>query len=249
MVRTSGLSITHAELHVAEQRDLALDLVGQGALGAADQQVGLDSDLHQLAHRVLRRLGLEFAGGGDVRDEGEVHEQGVLASHVVAELPDCLEERQRLDVADRAADLDDHDVVLGRDAAHRRLDLVGDVRDHLHRGAQILAAPLLGDDVEVDAARGDVVRLRQRPVDEPLVVAEVEVGLGAVVGDEHLAVLEGRHRAGIDVDVRVELHHGNAQSAFHEQAAERRGRDALAERRDHASGDENEFRRVLACVR
>ena len=36
---------------------------------------------------------------------------------------------------------------------------------------------------------------------EALVVAEVEVGLGAVVGDEDLAVLERAHRARIDVDV------------------------------------------------
>jgi hypothetical protein len=36
-------------------------------------------------------------------------------------------------------------------------------------------------------------------------VAEVEVSLGAVVGDENLAVLVGRHRARIDVEIRIEL--------------------------------------------
>ncbi len=49
-------------------------------------------------------------------------------------------------------------------------------------------------------------------VDEALVVAEVEVGLALVVGDEHLAVLEGVHRAGVDVDVRVELLHRDPQA-------------------------------------
>ena len=34
----------------------------------------------------------------------------VLAADVLAELADGLEERQALDVADRAADLDEHDV-------------------------------------------------------------------------------------------------------------------------------------------
>ena len=54
---------------------------------------------------------------------------------------------------DGAADLDDGDVdALGR-VAHARFDLVGDVRDDLHRGAEVLAAPLLGDDRLVDAAR------------------------------------------------------------------------------------------------
>ena len=37
------------------------------------------------------------------------------------------------------------------------LDGVGDVRDHLDGGAEIVAAPLLGEDVLVDAAGGDVV--------------------------------------------------------------------------------------------
>ena len=40
----------------------------------------------------------------------DVQEEHVVAAHVVPDLADGLEERQRLDVADRAADLGDHDV-------------------------------------------------------------------------------------------------------------------------------------------
>jgi hypothetical protein len=43
-------------------------------------------------------------------------------------------------------------------------------------------------------------------------VAEVEVGLAAVVGDEDLAVLERVHRARVDVDVRVELLHRDPEA-------------------------------------
>ena len=39
------------------------------------------------------------------------------------------------------------------------LDGVGDVRDHLHGAAEVVAAPLLGEDLLVDAAGGDVVGL------------------------------------------------------------------------------------------
>ena len=39
---------------------------------------------------------------------------------------------------------------------------VGDVRDHLHRGAEIVAAPLLGDHLGIDAPGGGVVGLRAR---------------------------------------------------------------------------------------
>ena len=113
------------------------------------------------------------------------------------------------------------------------------MRNHLNRRAEVLAAPLLGDDVQVDATGGDVVRLRERPVDEPLVVAEIEIGLGAIVGHEHFAVLERRHRSRIDVEVRVELHDRHAHSALDEKSPDRRGGNSLPERRDDSAGDED----------
>ena len=70
----------------------------------------------------------------------------VVAADVVAELPDRLEERQDLDVADGAADLGDHDVdVVGGEALDAPLDLVGDVRDDLHGLAEVVAAALGGE--------------------------------------------------------------------------------------------------------
>ena len=63
---------------------------------------------------------------------------------------------------------------------------------------------------------------------EALVVAQVEVGLRAVVGDKDFAVLEGRHGAGIDVEVGVELHQVDAQAAALKQAADGSGRQTLA---------------------
>ena len=68
----------------------------------------------------------------------------------------------------------------------------------------------------------------ERDVDEALVVPEVEVGLAAVVGDEHLAVLEGVHRARVDVDVRVELLHRDPEAPGLQQPPERGGGEALA---------------------
>ena len=72
---------------------------------------------------------------------------------------------------------------------------------------EILAAPLLVDDRLVDLPGRVVAVAVRRAVGEALVVAEVEVGLGAVVEDVDLAVLVRAHRARIDVDVRVELLH------------------------------------------
>ena len=66
------------------------------------------------------------------------------AADVDRELADRLEERQRLDVADGAADLGDDDVdVAGLgDQLDALLDLVGDVRDDLHGRAEVVAAAL-----------------------------------------------------------------------------------------------------------
>ena len=87
-----------------------------------------------------------------------MHEGAIVAALFVAHLADGFQKRQRLDVADRAADLHDHHIHVGRHFTHGGFDLVGDVRDHLHGLAQIIAAPLAGDDLLVDAARGEVIR-------------------------------------------------------------------------------------------
>jgi hypothetical protein len=182
----------------------------------------VDADAAQLVDRVLRRLRLQLAGGIDERDIRDVQVEHILLSDLTPELTDRLEERERLDVADRSADLADDDVGVGRlgDPADPLLDLVRDVRDHLHRRAEVLALPLLAEHRVPDRARG-VVRVPGKVlVDEALVVPDVEIGLGAVLGDEHLAVLERAHRPRVDVDVRVELLDLDLEPACLEQSPE-----------------------------
>ena len=121
------------------------------------------------------------------------------------QLADRLDERQAFDVADRAADLANHEVDVVGLVDREFLDRVGDVGDYLDGRAEIVAAPLAGDDVAVDAAGGDIVRLARGDAGEALVMAEVEVALRPVVGDVDLAVLIGRHGSRIDVEIGVEL--------------------------------------------
>ena len=130
--------------HIAEQAELAPLLLGDRAVGAAQQDVGLDADRAQLLDRVLGRLGLELARAGDEGQQREVDVDRVVARQIVAELADRLEERQALDVADRAADLAQDEIIAFVALADEILDGVGDVRHHLDGGAEIVAAPLLG---------------------------------------------------------------------------------------------------------
>ena len=198
------------DVDVAHQRDLALHRLRDLPVGPADDGVGLDADLPQRRHRVLGRLGLQLAARTDVGHQRDVQEEHVLPADVVAHLPGGLQERQRLDVADRAADLVDDDVDVGpAHPDHQVLDLVGDVRDDLHGVAQVVPAPLLGDHRRIDLAGGDVGVRGEVHVEEALVVPDVQIGLRAVLGDEDLAVLERVHGAGIHVQVRVQLLHGD----------------------------------------
>src|SRR5690606_27886268 len=230
------------DVDVAHQRDLVAVARADRPVAAQHEGVGLDAHLAQGGHRVLGRLGLLLAGGTHERHERDVDEEDVAAAQLMAQLPRRFEEGLRLDVADRAADLGDDHVgagFLGRLQAHAALDLVGDVRDDLHRVAEVFAPPLARDHLRVDLAGGDVGRLRQVDVEETLIVTDVEIGLGAVVGDEDLTVLERVHRAGVDVQIRVELLHHDAQTACGQQIPQTGRRQALPQRRNDTAGHED----------
>ena len=226
-------------VHVAEEGDLGLDLLREEAVGAAQDDVRRDADRAQLLHRVLHRLGLELTGRRQIGHQCDVDEAAVLAPHLGPHLADGLEEGQRLDVAHGPADLGDQHVDALGGRVDARLDLVGHVRNHLDRTAQVVAPALLAEHRVVDPARGHVVELPHLGVAEALVVAQVEVRLGAVVGDVDLPVLEGIHRAGVDVQVGVQLEKGDAQPARLEQRPDRCRRQSLPQRGEHPPGDED----------
>ncbi|MPL84476.1 hypothetical protein SDC9_30441 [bioreactor metagenome] len=216
--------------NVAKERDLRPLLVRDRVFGPAHQHVGLDPDRAQLLHRVLRGLRLQLARGGKIGQQRQVHEDALAARAVLGELPDRLEEGQALDVADRATDLAQHEIDFLVADGDEILDLVRHVRDHLDRLAEIGALALLLEHVRVDPPRGHGIGLARAHPGEALVMAEVEVGLGAVIGDEDLAMLEGRHRARIDVEIGVELAQPHREAARLQQRAQCRGGKALAER-------------------
>ena len=193
---------------------------------------------------MLRRLSLQLARSGHVGDQRQVHERRIAVAERIAQLAHRLDEGQRLDIAHRAAQFGDDDVVdlLLRQQLNAPLDLVGDMGDDLHGLAQVIAAALLFDDAFIDFARGDVVGLRGGDRRKALVVPQIEVGLRTVFGDVALAVLVGVERPGIDVDVRVELLNGHRIAARLQQAGDRCRDDAFAQRRSHAAGNKDVLR-------
>src|SRR5581483_11947734 len=213
---------------------------------AAYNRVRRYADSAQLPYGVLRRLGFQLVRGPEVRYERQMDVHDVLVTRVVAHLADRLEKWQRLDVADGSADLHDADVGMARlrNVFDVRFDLVGDVGDHLDRRPQIVAPAFLFDDRIVDLSGRDVIRALQILVDETFVVTEIQIGLGAVLGNEYLPVLVRIHGTRVDVDVRVEFLDRHADAACFEEPSERCGRDAFSERTHDAAGEEYVLRHL-----
>src|SRR5690606_13112221 len=163
-----------------------------------------------------------------------------------AHLARGLKEGQGFDVAHRTADFHDGDVGFAiparlGPARHEILDFIGDVRDYLHRLAQVVAAALFAQHGFVDLAGGEVVDLAHARRNETLVVTEIQVCFRAVLGDEDLAMLEGAHGAGVDVDVGIELQQGDAQPPGFQDGGKRSSCNALTQGGHDASRDKYIF--------
>src|SRR5436305_1773076 len=78
----------------------------------------------------------------DPRHQRDMHKQRILTAKLMAQLADRFQKRQRFNVAYSSPDLDDCDIHISGHFPGRALDLVRDMRDHLHRLAKIIAAPL-----------------------------------------------------------------------------------------------------------
>ena len=113
------------------------------------------------------------------------------------------------------------------------------MRDDLHRLAEIFAAPLLVEHVPIDLSGREVRVFVQILVDEALIVTEIEIGLGTVLGDVYLAVLVRAHRAGVHINIGIELLRRNLQAARLEQTAERGRCNAFAESGNNAACNKN----------
>ena len=71
-------------------------------------------------------------------------------------------------------------------------------------------------------------------------MAKVEVGFGPVIRHIDFAMLIRRHRAWIDVEIRVELPDADAVATRLQKGSKRCCHKTFAKRGDHATGDKNE---------
>src|SRR5262249_13256665 len=197
------------------------------AIAAAKQNVRLNSNAEHFLDRVLRWLGFLLTGCGDVGNQRDVDEKSILRSEFEAHLANRFQKRQRFDVADRTTNFNNDDVHVVGDFLDDVFDFVGNVRNHLHGLSEVIDAALFGNDRFVNSAGSPVIIAAQLRVREAFVVAEVQVGFGAVFGYKHFAVLERAHGAGIHVQVRIAFLKSDFETATFEETTDGGGCYAL----------------------
>jgi len=217
--------------HITEVGNLTLQLIRNGCFAAADDDIRLDTPAAQFCDRVLGGLRFLFARWSDKRNQGDMDVANVLTANIETELPDCFKEREDLDIADSATNLGDDDIdIVGSKPGNPSLDFVSDVRDYLNCLAEIIPTSLSGNDSLVDGASCGIRVAAQRFINEPFVMSEIEVGLAPIISDEYLTMFERVHGAGIDIEIRVEFLHRDAQPTTLEKTTQRGGRNPLAQR-------------------
>ena len=211
-------------------------------MGAPHQDVRLDAQGQQLFHGVLGGFGFQLPGAGNLDNEGHMDEHHIPQGTLRAHLADGLQEGLGLDVPHGAADLADHHVhVLAGHGVDAFLDLACDVGNDLNRGPQVISSALPVQHGPVDLAGGDGAAAGEVLVHKPLVVAQVQIRLRAVLGDKDLPVLVRAHGAGVHIDIRIEFLVPHPEAPLLQKPSQGRRADALAQARYHAAGDKYKF--------
>ncbi len=191
----------------------------------------MNTFLAQHPHTVLGRFCFQFFGRAQVRDQGEVYYHAIFFGQFPLQLANSFNKGQAFDIAHGTADFgDDNVVAILTEQQHAALDFVGDMRYHLHGFTEISAFALFVYNGLVYAPSGNVVGLRSENAEEALIVAEVEVGFGAIFRYITFAVLIGIERAGIHIDIGVEFLDRDFEAPRLQEFSQRSCNNAFTER-------------------
>ena len=156
-----------------------------------------------------------------------MHKHRTVRTHFNFQLTNCFQEWLGLNITHGATDLNQCHIAAFSTGNHAVFDLIGDVRNNLNRTTQIVTATLFTQYVLVNTTGRKVVTLSHLGTNETLVVTEVKVSLCAVFRHKNFTVLERAHCARINVDIRIQLQHGNFQTTGLKNSGQRCGGNAF----------------------
>ncbi len=191
--------------HITEQRQLATFGSWNLTIRTHQKNIRRNTNRTQFLDRMLRWLRLEFARSRNVRHQCEMDIDRAVAWQFITELTNGFKERHGFDIANRTADFAQDEVIIIIAFKDKVFDFISDVWNDLNCRAEIIATAFFFDDITVNATGGDIVPLICRTTGEPLVMAQIKVCFSTIVSDEHLTMLVRRHRARVDIEIRVEF--------------------------------------------
>lgn len=114
---------------------------------------------------------------------------------------------------------------------------------HLHGFTQVFTLPLLGDNVIVDAAGGNIIRLGGGDVEEAFVMTKIEVGFGSVIGHVALPMFVGVQGSGVYINIGIKLLDGYRKPPGLKEFTQGGRDNAFSQGGGNTSGYKNVFRR------
>ena len=229
--------------HITKQRDFILQVLIQRHLGTAHNNVRLNPHSLQLFDALLGRLGFQFSGSLQVRDQGNMDQRAVARPLVMHKLTDCLQERLALNISDRTTDLNNGNAVLIDifGAVKSAFDFICDMRNDLHGSPAVITVTLFLQNRPVHLPGRHIGIFVQALINKTLIMSQIQVCLRSVIRDIYFSVLNGIHGSRINIDVRIKFLHGNLVASGLEQTAQGSRSDALSEPGNYSACDKYVF--------
>ena len=208
-------------VNVAEHSHFFTHFLRNRLFTAADDDIRRNTDAAQLLNAVLRRLGLQLARCRNVRHQRNMDIQDIIFANILFNLTNRLQEGQAFNIAYCATDFRDNEIsiILLADAENALLDFIGNVRNNLHRTAQIITTAFFIYYTLVNLTCSGIGILRQVDINKAFIMSQIQICFCTVISNEHLAVLIRTHRPRVNIDIRVELLDGDSVATTLKQAS------------------------------
>ena len=149
------------------------------------------------------------------RNQGHVDKKAVFSAYFKRNLAHRFDERLRLNISDCSSDFGNNHIGIRflTQAVNKIFNLICDMRNDLHRGAEVFTAAFLVKHIPVNFTGGEVRIFVEVLINKAFVMSEIKVCFGAVFSNIYFAVLIRTHGTGIHVDIRIQLLCGDLKAA------------------------------------
>ena len=197
----------------------------------------------ELLDGVLSGLCLDFLCGAQVRHKSQMDAHAVAFRKFPLQLAHGLNEGEAFHIANRAANLGDNYIILAGLAKqeHPALDFIRDMGHNLDGLSKVCALAFMRNDGIVNAPGSDVVGLGGGNAQETLVMTQVKVGFGPVVGYVAFPVFVWIESSRIYIDVRVKFLDCDSKPAGLQKLCKRGRNYSFSQGGHNASGDKYVF--------